>query len=86
MTIVAAVSLPSTTAREEARTAMGGCVIGDSVHGGVVAGVGYGWIAFTVDIIAVWLPGTTKDREMIYPRGTIMTENQAEALLQKLAV
>jgi len=86
MTIVAAVSLPSITAREEARTVMGGCVVGDSVPGGVVAGVGYGWIAFTVDMIAVWLPGTTKDREMIYPRGTIMTENQAEALLQKLAV
>lgn len=39
MTMVADVSLPSMTAREEARTVMCGRVVGVS-EGGVVAGVG----------------------------------------------
>lgn len=52
MTIVAAVSRPSMTARDEARTVIRGCMAGGPKSGGVVAGVGYGWIVSDIDMVA----------------------------------
>ena len=53
ITMVAAVSAPLRTTREEASTVIGGCSESAPVFGGVVAGVGYGWNASKVDIVAV---------------------------------